>query len=180
MSMYLRCSDLLKEICTVCLPILDESASQGEKDEDDFEGQYYLITDPILRSERDYQRTWDIIQSETNRLKNFHPKTIEEQERLEDAKVGADGLFKEQRDASLMKETSRIIDSLVSKAGSAEIDGLKRLQDEIASIRGKAAVEKLEETFCSKGGEGQINTAAKAKGSRSSQDYSPCNGNQSR
>jgi hypothetical protein len=46
-----------------------------------------------------------------------------------------------------MKETSLIIDSLVSKVGSAEIDGLKRLQDEISSIRGKVAVEKLQETF---------------------------------
>jgi hypothetical protein len=83
-------------------------------------------------------------------LKNFHPKTIEEQERLEDAKVGADELFKKPRDANLMKETSRIIDSLVSKAGSAEIDGLKGLQDEISSIRGKPAVEKLQETLVAK------------------------------
>jgi hypothetical protein len=52
---------------------------------------------------------------------------------------------------------------LVSKAGSAEIDGLKRLQDEISSIREKVAVEKLQETFAVKEAKDKLKQLQKPK-----------------
>jgi len=93
-------SDLLGDICTVYQPILDESARHCGEDEYDFEGWGGAIL-PHHRSNFEVlsglSKNMEI---ETKKLKNFHPKTIEEQERLEDAKVGADG---QQRDANLMK-----------------------------------------------------------------------------
>jgi hypothetical protein len=87
------------------------------------------------------------MQAKTKKLKNFHPKSEEEQEKLEDAKVEVAKILDAQNDTTLMKESSQIIDSLITKAGSAEIDALKRLQEDISSIRAKAEVEKLLETF---------------------------------